>query len=448
MIDALTIAKTATSIGWWVTMGEFTEAKPMVVRLRSGRAARLMGGGTFNLWRDRCHNEVEVVRLGIRVGQFSSYRLDVEHLRNWIHTFVQSAPIGTPILTETGPEGYEWEINLVHTLAGDDLTEKTFEQTVIALCLTSRVVFDAVRAALRSARAKRQEKAERADATAAVLGELDALVGLAPVKSAIRTLTAQQKIAALRSEAGLKPYHVSPHLVFTGNPGTGKTTVARLVGRLYQSLGLLEKGHVVEVERSTLVAPYLGQTALKATEQFERALGGVLFIDEAYSLVTDGRDYGREVIETLLTFMESHRGEVAVVVAGYPKEMQRFIDSNPGLRSRFDLTLPFPDLTDRELFEVFTGLLMAHDYRLEPEAIPHLKRAISTMPRGQGFGNAREIERFFNRVVCNHAAALAPTEAPSAALLQAIGISEIVTSAPWLTTVPEVPREPMAAGYL
>lgn len=157
------------------------------------------------------------------------------------------------------------------------------------------------------------------------------------------------------------------------------------------------------MNRGDLVSGYLGQTALKTTEVCKKALGGVLVIDEAYSLDVDGRDYGREAVETLLTFMEAHRGQIAVIVAGYPEEMEAFIDSNPGLRSRFDSTIHFPDYTDDELLQVFRNMAGRHDYRLGEGVADVLKEAIAAMPRGRGFGNAREMRRLFDEVVCNHA---------------------------------------------
>jgi SpoVK/Ycf46/Vps4 family AAA+-type ATPase len=193
--------------------------------------------------------------------------------------------------------------------------------------------------------------------------------------------------------------------VFTGNPGTGKTTVARHIGRIYKSLGLLSSGHVVEVDRSQLVGGYIGQTAIKTREALDSAKGGVLFIDEAYSLARDhANDYGHEAIETILAYMENNRGPIVVVVAGYPAEMQTFMSMNPGLASRFDYTLPFPDYSDDELSVIFERLAAEYDYELDDVARDALKLVVSSWERGESFGNAREVRRLFNEVVASHGA--------------------------------------------
>ena len=241
-----------------------------------------------------------------------------------------------------------------------------------------------------------------------VLARLEALIGLAPVKQLIAGLAHLHDFDRQRVRRGLPAVAPSPHLVFTGNPGTGKTTVARLVGELYKAVGVLPTGHVVEATRADLVAAYLGQTALKTRALCEQALGGVLFIDEAYTLTRGHFDeYGEEAIAELLTFMENHRGQFAVIVAGYPDEMQQFLASNPGLRSRFDAVVAFPDYGDDELLRIFDVLVAENRFTLTPAARAAVAAAIAALPRDRSFANARSVRNLFNNVVANHARGLA-----------------------------------------
>jgi len=243
--------------------------------------------------------------------------------------------------------------------------------------------------------------------TEAILADVDALVGLTAAKDAIHALVRSQEVAAQRRAAGLRVDNPSPHLVLVGNPGTGKTTIARLLGELYRSIGLLPSGHIIETDRVGLVAGYVGQTALKTAEVCEQALGGVLFIDEAYTLAFGGEaDFGQEAIDTVLSYMENHRGQLAVVVAGYPAPMLDFIFSNPGLRSRFDKKILFDDYSTEELVEILVRLAAERDYDLTPEALEKVTALIDQWPRQHGFGNAREVRNLFHEMTRQHAVLL------------------------------------------
>lgn len=260
------------------------------------------------------------------------------------------------------------------------------------------------------------------------LANLNALVGLDQVKTKVADWVNQIKVFALRKERGLAVPNVSYHMVFTGNPGTGKTTVARIMAQIYCALGIVSDGQLVEVDRSNLVAGYIGQTALKTQAVINQAIGGVLFIDEAYSLNKGGPDFGQEAIDTLLKAMEDNRDNLVVIVAGYEELMQGFIGSNPGLESRFKTYLDFNDYNGKELFDIFARLCEANQYRLSPPAEKYLKEYFELLykNRGTNFGNGRDARNMFEEVVTIQSIRISTLQGPTNEEMTTITLKDVV----------------------
>ncbi len=240
-----------------------------------------------------------------------------------------------------------------------------------------------------------------------LLARLEKLVGLESVKKEIRTLVNVARVHEMRRKEGLKVPPSGYHMVFSGPPGTGKTTIARLLGAIFHSLGLLSKGHLTEVDRAELVAGYVGQTAIKTDKVVRESLGGVLFVDEAYSLSPDNsdQDFGREAIETLLKLMEDHREDLVVIVAGYRERMETFLESNPGLRSRFTRFIDFPDYLPDELSLIFERMSEEEGYTLAEGALNEVKNTLNREyeARTGNFGNARLVRNLFEKSLTSQA---------------------------------------------
>ena len=270
---------------------------------------------------------------------------------------------------------------------------------------------------------KVEESEEKKPSLDELMEQLDELVGLDEVKKDVKSLINLIKVRKLRQQNDLPVPPMSLHMVFMGNPGTGKTTVARLVGGLYAAIGVLSKGQLIEVDRSGLVAGYVGQTALKTQEVIKSALGGVLFIDEAYSLASGGEnDFGREAIETLLKAMEDHRDDLIVIVAGYSGPMEKFISSNPGLQSRFNKYFFFPDYNGEQLLTMFRMRCDKNGYKLTEEGEAAAKKLFDEMyeERDENFGNGRDVRNRFEDMVVRQSNRVAAMEAPTKDDLMAV----------------------------
>ena len=277
-----------------------------------------------------------------------------------------------------------------------------FSMTFIAMRLVEQHALPAVYSPdlVRPIRIVEAEERHEPSAMEVALAKLDAMVGLAPVKQEVKALIARMQVEQKRRDQGLDVSALSQHMVFTGPPGVGKTEIARLIGEIYQGLKVLRKGHVVETDRASLVAGYLGQTAIKTLDKCREALDGILFIDEAYSLAAApglGADFGKEAVDTILKFMEDNRDRIVVIVAGYRNEMRRFIDSNPGLASRFSKTIDFPSYTTAELCEIFKRMATRQQFNLPEGFEARLKPWIESRAKAEDWANAREMRTLLER---------------------------------------------------
>lgn len=251
------------------------------------------------------------------------------------------------------------------------------------------------------------EKQEKKEDINDLMAELNSLTGLKTVKEDLNALIDLMRVQKMREENGMKQTGINKHMVFMGNPGTGKTTVARLLAEIYAGIGVVEKGHLVEVDRSGLVSGYIGQTAMKVQDVVEEALGGILFVDEAYTLTSSKgqNDFGQEAVDTLLKAMEDHRDDLIVIVAGYTDLMQEFLDSNPGLRSRFNKYIIFEDYTAEEQFEIFCFMCKGMDYVLSKEAAQEAERFFKERNENkpETYANARDVRNYLEKAISNQA---------------------------------------------
>ncbi len=262
--------------------------------------------------------------------------------------------------------------------------------------------------------------------------ELNSLVGLKSVKQDLTNLINLIKVKKIREERGMKQPDINLHLVFSGNPGTGKTTVARLLAKIYKQLGVVSEGQLIEVDRSNLVAGYVGQTATKTMEVIDSAMGGILFIDEAYTLIKEGdeKDFGQEAVDTLLKRMEDDRDNFIVIVAGYTEKMEKFVNSNPGLKSRFNKYIFFKDYTGKELYKIFESMCSKQEYEPDEEAAEYIKEYLTRRAEAheENFANAREVRNYIERCISRQATRIVNMDKPDDKAVRTFTIEDVQES--------------------
>lgn len=333
---------------------------------------------------------------------------------------------GVKWLTGEESEKTEWQVNmpadktdqrmLPETVTSDEVeSEGNIQESPEDEQREARKEFEKVKKRLQER--QKAEKEAKEQRVAKLLDELNQLVGLDNVKEEVRSLVNLIKVRRMREEYKLPAMDMSYHMVFTGNPGTGKTTVARLVARIYRELGILSEGQLIETDRSRLVAGYVGQTAINVREVVEQAIGGVLFIDEAYALVSPDttNDYGSEAVDTLVKMMEDHRDDLVVIVAGYREEMEQFLRSNTGLISRFNKFITFEDYSEQQLLEILTVMAEQAGMVVEDTAVKKLGLYLASMNEQErrDFGNARGVRNVFERMIVNQANRIVLLEEPT-----------------------------------
>ena len=333
---------------------------------------------------------------------------------------------GVKWLTGEESKKTEWQVNmpadktdqrmLPETVTSDEVeSEGNIQESPEDEQREARKEFEKVKKRLQER--QKAEKEAKEQRVAKLLDELNQLVGLDNVKEEVRSLVNLIKVRRMREEYKLPAMDMSYHMVFTGNPGTGKTTVARLVARIYRELGILSEGQLIETDRSRLVAGYVGQTAINVREVVEQAIGGVLFIDEAYALVSPytTNDYGSEAVDTLVKMMEDHRDDLVVIVAGYREEMEQFLRSNTGLISRFNKFITFEDYSEQQLLEILTVMAEQAGMVVEDTAVKKLGLYLASMNEQErrDFGNARGVRNVFERMIVNQANRIVLLEEPT-----------------------------------